>query len=116
MQKEKIKVTESSPPELKDFIHYLGDIWESKWLTNNGKYHKQFERKLQEFLELEQVNLFVNGTLALISALQSLRITCEVITTQYSVLATTHALHWNGIKPVFYDVDIRKKKSIIQKQ
>lgn len=100
-----INVTQPSLPDLKDFIPYLEDIWKSKWLTNNGKYHQQFEQELKEFLEVKQVNLFTNGTLALITALQALRITGEVITTPYSFVATTHALHWNGIKPVFCDIE-----------
>ena len=102
---KKIKVTEPSLPDLKDFIPYLEDIWESKWLTNNGKYHQQFESELKNFLGVEQVNLFTNGTLALMVALQALRITGEVITTPYSFVATTHALHWNGVKPIFCDID-----------
>ena len=105
MTKEKINVTQPSLPDLKDYIPYLEDIWKSKWLTNNGKYHQQFEQELKEFLEVKQVNLFTNGTLALITALQALRITGEVITTPYSFVATTHALHWNGIKPVFCDIE-----------
>ena len=100
-----INVTQPSLPDLKDFIPYLEDIWESKWLTNNGKYHQQFEQELKEFLGVGQINLFTNGTLALITALQALRITGEVITTPYSFVATTHALHWNGIKPVFCDIE-----------
>ena len=103
--KERINVTQPSLPDLKDYIPYLEDIWESKWLTNNGKYHQQFEQELKDFLGVEQVNLFTNGTLALITALQALRITGEVITTPYSFVATTHALHWNGIKPVFCDIE-----------
>ena len=84
---------------------YLKDIWESKKLTNNGKYHRLFEDALAEFLGVKYISLFSNGTLALITALQTLRITGEVITTPYSFVATTHALHWNGIKPVFVDID-----------
>ena len=101
----RIDVTQPSLPDLKDFIPYLENIWESKWLTNNGKYHQQFEQELKYFLGVKQVNLFANGTLALISALQALRITGEVITTPFSFVATTHALHWNGIKPVFCDIE-----------
>lgn len=103
--KEPILVTQPSLPNLDEFTKKLQDIWESKWLTNNGKYHQEFEQKLAEHLGVKYVSLFSNGTLALISALQTLRISGEVITTPYSFVATTHALHWNGIEPVFGDID-----------
>lgn len=105
MKKEKINVTQPSLPDLKDFIPYLEEIWEDKWLTNNGKFHQQFEKELADFLGVKYVSLFANGTLALVTALQVLRITGEVITTPYSFVATTHALQWNGIKPVFVDIE-----------
>ena len=92
-------------PPLEEFQEYLEDIWVTKQLTNKGKYHDLFENKLAEYLNVKFVSLFSNGTLALISALQTLRITGEVITTPFSFVATTHALHWNGIKPVFCDID-----------
>ncbi len=101
----KVYITQPSLPPLDEFIPYLQDIWQSKELTNNGKYHKQFEEALADFLGVKYVSLFNNGTLALITALQALRITGEVITTPYSFVATTHALNWNGIKPVFVDID-----------
>jgi len=101
----KIYVTRPSLPPLEEYIEYLEDIWQSKWITNNGKYHQKFEKELAEFLGVEYVSLFVNGTLALISALQVLRITGEVITTPYSFVASAHALHWNDIKPVFADIE-----------
>ena len=100
-----IFVTEPSMPNLDDFTEKLKEIWDSKWLTNNGKFHQEFEKKLAEHLGVKYVSLFSNGTLALISALQTLRVTGEVITTPYSFVATTHALHWNGITPVFCDID-----------
>ena len=100
-----IPVTEPFLPPLHEFLPYLEEIWESKWLTNNGKFHREFEERLADFLGVKYVSLFSNGTLALITALQALRITGEVITTPYSFVATTHALHWNGIKPVFVDID-----------
>jgi len=103
--KKPIYVTQPFLPPLKEFIPYLKDIWESKWLTNMGKYHQQFEKELAEYLGVKYVSLFANGTLALITALQALRITGEVITTPYSFVATTHALHWNGIVPVFCDIE-----------
>ena len=105
MKEEKIYVTRPSLPPLKEFINYLEDIWESRWLTNQGKYHQIFEKKLADYLGVNYVSLFTNGTLALITALQVLRISGEVITTPFSFVATTHALHWNGIKPVFVDIE-----------
>ena len=100
-----ILVTSPLLPPLKDFITYLEDIWENRWITNNGKYHQKLEKALCEYLGVPYLSLFTNGTLPLITALQELRITGEVITTPYSFVATTHSLWWNGIKPVFVDVD-----------
>ncbi len=100
-----IYVTQPDLPDLNDYIKNLKEIWDSKWLTNNGKFHQELENKLCEHLGVKYISLFANGTLALITALQTLRITGEVITTPYSFVATTHALHWNGIKPVFCDID-----------
>jgi dTDP-4-amino-4,6-dideoxygalactose transaminase len=108
-KEETLYVTQPSLPPLEEFIEYLADIWESKVLTNNGKYHILFEKALAEYLGVKYVSLFSNGTLALISALQVLRIAGEVITTPYSFVATTHALHWNGIQPVFCDIDPQTK-------
>ena len=102
---KKIYVTQPSLPELDKFIPYLEKIWESKWLTNNGQFHRNFEKELAEFLGVKYVSLFANGTLALLTALQVLRITGEVITTPYSFVATTNALWWNNIKPVFVDIE-----------
>ena len=85
----------------------LKQIWASKWITNNGQFHKQLEKELAAYLKVPYISLFTNGTLPLITALQALRITGEVITTPYSFVATTHALWWNGIKPVFVDIDPR---------
>ena len=103
--KEKTFVTRPSLPPFEEFKEYLKDIWDSKQLTNDGKYHQEFEKALSEYLGVKHLSLFTNGTLALITALQSLRITGEVITTPFSFVATTHALHWNGIKPVFCDIE-----------
>ena len=100
-----ITVTSPLIPPLEEFIPYLEDIWRRKWLTNNGYYHQELERALCEYLKIPYISLFTNGTLPLICALQAMRITGEVITTPYSFVATTHALWWNGIKPVFVDVD-----------
>lgn len=105
MKNKKVLVTKPQMPSLSEFIPLLADIWENRWLTNNGKYHEEFEKQLAEFLGVPYVVLFSNGTLALMAALQSLRIKGEVITTPYSFVATTHSLSWNGIKPVFVDID-----------
>ena len=100
-----IYVTEPVLPPLNEFVKYLEQIWESKWLTNNGQFHKQLEQELCNYLGVKHISLFSNGTLALLTALQVLRINGEVITTPYSFVATTHALHWNGIKPIFVDIE-----------
>lgn len=102
---DKIFVTQPVLPDLAEFTELLKDIWDRKWLTNNGKYHQDFEKALAEYLGVPYISLFSNGTLALISALQVLNITGEVITTPYSFVATTHALWWNNIKPVFVDIE-----------
>ena len=103
--KDKIYVTRPSLPDLDEFIPYLEKIWESKKLTNNGFFHQQLEKELAEYLGVKYVSLFTNGTLALITALQALGIKGQVITTPYSFVATTHALHWNGIDPIFVDIE-----------
>lgn len=105
MKDKKILVTSPLMPKLEDFIPYLEKIWESKWLTNNGQFHQQLEKELAEYLGVPYLSLFTNGTLPLIAALQAERITGEVITTPYSFVATTHSIWWNGIKPVFVDID-----------
>lgn len=100
-----ITVTSPLLPDLEEFHELLKDIWDRKWLTNNGHYHQELERALAQYLKVPYISLFTNGTLPLITALQALRITGEVITTPYSFVATTHSLWWNGIKPVFVDID-----------
>ena len=105
MDNEKILVTSPLLPNLDDFQEMLKDIWESKWVTNNGKFHKELERALAEYLKVPYISLFTNGTLPLITALQALHITGEVITTPFSFVATTHSIWWNGAKPVFVDID-----------
>lgn len=105
MNKELITVTSPLLPNLDDFYEELKKIWDSKWITNNGSYHKQLEAALAEYLGVPYVSLFTNGTLPLLTALQALRITGEVITTPYSFVATTHSIWWNGCKPVFVDID-----------
>jgi dTDP-4-amino-4,6-dideoxygalactose transaminase len=102
---KKIYLTQPLLPPLEKYIKYLEDIWERKFVTNNAFYHQQFEKKLAQYLEVENCSLLANGTLALIIALQAHRITGEVITTPYSFVATVHALHWNGITPVFCDIE-----------
>ncbi|MBM6944433.1 DegT/DnrJ/EryC1/StrS family aminotransferase [Bacteroides gallinaceum] len=105
MDNKQITVTSPLLPNLDDFNEMLKQIWASKWITNNGSFHKQLEKELAAYLKVPYISLFTNGTLPLITALQALRITGEVITTPYSFVATTHALWWNGIKPVFVDID-----------
>jgi dTDP-4-amino-4,6-dideoxygalactose transaminase len=100
-----IYVTRPSLPALEDFIPSLREIWESKILTNGGPFHEKFEQQLCEYLGVKQIALFTNATIGLVTALQALRITGEVITTPYSFVATAHSLLWNGIKPVFVDID-----------
>lgn len=100
-----IYVTSPLLPDIDEFNTYLKTIWSSKWITNNGSYHKALEKALCEYLKVPYISLFTNGTLPLITALQALRITGEVITTPFSFVATTHSLWWNGIKPVFVDID-----------
>lgn len=105
MDNKVITVTSPLLPNLDEFNALLKEIWASKWITNNGSFHKQLEKELAAYLKVPYISLFTNGTLPLITALQALRITGEVITTPYSFVATTHSLWWNGIKPVFVDVD-----------
>jgi len=105
MNKEQITVTKPFIPPLEEFQPYLEQIWKSGQLTNNGPMHKQLEKELAEHLGVKYISLFANGTVALVTALQALRITGEVITTPYSFVASTHALWWNNIKPVFVDVE-----------
>jgi len=100
-----IYVTQPYLPPLEEFIPYLEKIWESKFLTNGGPFHQELEAALCEYLGVEHIALFTNGTIALVTALQALRITGEVITTPYSFVATSHSLLWNGIKPVFVDIE-----------
>ncbi len=104
-ESRKILVTQPVLPPLDAFIPYLEQIWESRQLTNSGPFHQQLEQALRDYLGVPQIALFTNGTLALVTALQALRITGEVITTPYSFVATAHSLLWNGIRPVFVDID-----------
>ena len=105
MEANQITVTSPLLPDLNEFNELLKEIWDSKWITNNGSFHRRLETALAEYLKVPYVSLFTNGTLPLITALQALRITGEVITTPYSFVATTHSLWWNNIKPVFVDIE-----------
>jgi len=100
-----IYVTQPALPPLDEFVKYLEEIWESKRLTNEGKFHKELEKELCKYLGVKHISIFSNGTLGLITALQALKITGEVITTPFSFVATSHALWWNNIKPVFVDIE-----------
>src|SRR6266446_1060541 len=105
--KKNIYVTQPYLPPLEEFIPYLEKIWSSKVLTNGGPFHERLERELCEFLGVKHLSLFTNGTIALVTALQALRISGEVITTPYSFVATSHSLLWNNIRPVFVVIDPR---------
>lgn len=102
---KQITVTSPLLPPLEDLDKYLQDIWNRKWITNNGQFHQELEAALCDYLKVPCISLFTNGTLPLVTALQALRITGEVITTPYSFVATTHSIWWNGATPVFVDVD-----------
>ena len=102
---KQITVTSPLLPDLGEFNEMLKEIWASKWITNNGSFHKQLEKALAEYLKVPYISLFTNGTLPLLTALQALRITGEVITTPYSFVATTHSIWWNGCRPVFVDIE-----------
>lgn len=105
MNKDTITVTSPLLPDLEEFNGLLKQIWDSKWITNNGSFHQQLEKALAEYLKVPFISLFTNGTLPLLTALQALRITGEVITTPYSFVATTHSIWWNGCRPVFVDIE-----------
>ena len=105
MMENQITVTSPLLPDLDEFHKLLKEIWDSKWITNNGQFHKQLETALCEYLKVPFISLFTNGTLPLLTALQALRVTGEVITTPYSFVATTHSIWWNGCRPVFVDIE-----------
>ena len=100
-----LNVTSPLLPDLDEFSQMLKKIWESKWITNNGSFHQQLEEALCDYLKVPYISLFTNGTLPLLTALQALRVSGEVITTPYSFVATTHSIWWNGLRPVFVDID-----------
>lgn len=105
MDNKQITVTSPLLPNLDEFHELLKEIWDSKWITNNGSFHQKLEAALAEYLKVPYISLFTNGTLPLLTALQALRITGEVITTPYSFVATSHSIWWAGCKPVFVDID-----------
>lgn len=105
MNEKPLTVTAPLLPDLEDFSNLLKEIWESKWITNNGRFHQQLEKELAEYLKVPFLSLFTNGTLPLITALQAMDVKGEVITTPYSFVATTHSIWWNGLKPVFVDIE-----------
>ena len=105
MSEKQITVTSPLLPNRAEFEQMLKEIWDSKWVTNNGQFHKQLEKALCEYLKVPFISLFTNGTLPLLTALQALRISGEVITTPYSFVATTHSIWWNGCRPVFVDIE-----------
>lgn len=105
MADKQITVTSPLLPDLDELNLMLKEIWASKWVTNNGQFHQQLEKELAKYLKVPFISLFTNGTLPLLTALQALRITGEVITTPYSFVATTHSIWWNGCRPVFVDIE-----------
>ena len=107
MNDRRIFVTQPHLPPLEEFTGYLAEIWKSKQLTNGGQFHSEFESALEIYLNVNHASLVTNATIGLITALQALRVAGEVITTPYTFVASTHALHWNGIRPVFVDIDPR---------
>jgi len=120
MDKEKILVTQSSMPKLDEYIEEIKSIFEDKWLTNMGPKHKELQSKLEEYLEVEYMNLFTNGHMALYSAIKALKLEGEVITTPFTFVSTTHAITQNGLTPVFCDIepdtytmDVSKIESLI---
>ena len=105
MNNDGIKVMSPLLPPLDELTELLKEIWNSRWVTNMGQFHKQLERSLAEYLKVPYISLFTNGTLPLLTALQALHVKGEVITTPYSFVATTHAIWWNGCQPVFVDIE-----------
>lgn len=108
MSQEPIYVTQPVLPELAEFIPYLEQIWANKILTNCGPLHQELEQKLCEYLGVDYISLFNNGTIALVTALQSLGLTeGEVITTPYTFVATAHSIVWNNLTPIFVDINLQ---------
>jgi dTDP-4-amino-4,6-dideoxygalactose transaminase len=105
MNSPPIYVTRPQLPPLEDFLPYLREIWTSHILTNAGPFHERLEQALCDYLGVSHLSLFSNATIGLVTSLQALRVSGEVITTPYSFVATAHSLLWNGLKPVFVDID-----------
>lgn len=104
-ESKQITVTSPLLPDLEEYNALLGEIWKSKWITNNGQFHRRLEKELADYLGVPYISLFTNGTLPLLTALQALEVKGDVITTPYSFVATTHSIWWNGCRPVFVDID-----------
>ena len=122
MDNEKILVTQSSIPELEEYVEEIKSIFETKWLTNMGEKHKKLEKELLDYLDVEQISLFTNGHMALVSAIKNMDLKGEVITTPFTFASTTHAIVQNGLTPVFcdinpqdYTIDVDKIESLITK-
>lgn len=115
-----IQVTQSSMPNFEEYVDEIKDLWDSKWLTNNGKKHNILEENLKSYLKVENISLFTNGHLALETIITTLGLTGEVITTPFTFASTTHAIVRNGLKPVFcdinpidYTIDVSKIEALI---
>ena len=108
---EKILVTRSSMPPFDEYIEMIKPLWESRWLTNMGAYHKRFEAELRDYLKVENVSLMVNGHMALEMAIQSMGFPkgSEVITTPFTFISTTHAIVRNGLVPIFCDIKMQSR-------
>lgn len=102
---ERILVTRPSMPKLDEYINEIKDIWDSRWLTNMGIKHRQFQKELISYLDVENVDLLTNGHMALELSIQAMGLKGEVITTPFTFASTTHAIVRNGLEPVFCDID-----------
>jgi dTDP-4-amino-4,6-dideoxygalactose transaminase len=100
-----INVTQPLLPDLQDYCGILRQVWDNRFLTNNGPIAKRLEKELAGYLGVPHLSLFSNGTVALQLACRVLRLKGEVITTPFTFAATSHALYWNGLKPIFCDID-----------
>ena len=123
MNNKKTFVTKPFLPELNEFLPYLEKIWSNGQITNNGPFHKQLETELAMFLGVQYISLVNNATIALLVAIRALNLKGEIITTPYSFVATAHSIQWNGLKPIFVDIQesdfnidpIKIEKSITEK-
>lgn len=103
--KKNVYVTKPSMPSYEEYIQEIKTIWDKCWLTNMGEKHNELEKKLREFLKVDNVSLCVNGHSALEIAIQALDLSGEVITTPFTFVSTTHAICRNGLTPIFCDID-----------